>query len=154
MRSLIIAAVAALAFASAICGVAVADIATCLNNCDRAQTACDETCQGSRDLGKCLSICRTKKGACELKCRANGYVRDAKGMCHATNGQFVATTLCAPPRHPVCNPAKSKSCGDTCIALDKVCRSVTPRGRYDCPPGEGWCARMNSCVLLSSGIPC
>jgi len=34
-----------------------------------------------------------------------------------------ATDVChiAPPKHPVCNPAKSKPCGNTCIALNKAC---------------------------------
>lgn len=48
---------------------------------------------------------------------------DAKGKCHAANGQFVATALCATKAAtaPNCKPGKSKPCGHTCIALNKTC---------------------------------
>jgi hypothetical protein len=63
------------------------------------------------------------------------YTLDAKGNCHAKNGQLVAKTNCAAPHllsstlttttttgaAPHCDPAKSIPCGNSCIAKGKVC---------------------------------
>jgi hypothetical protein len=40
---------------------------------------------------------------------------DAHGRCHDARGHFMA----CPAHGPVCS--KSKPCGNTCIARDKVC---------------------------------
>jgi hypothetical protein len=47
------------------------------------------------------------------------YSLDANGKCHAANGQFVPTPLCAPAPH--CTTGVP--CGNTCIAKGKVCHA-------------------------------
>lgn len=49
------------------------------------------------------------------------YKLDAAGRCHGPNGQYVYQRLCVAPSHPVCHAGVSKPCGNTCIALNKVC---------------------------------
>jgi hypothetical protein len=65
------------------------------------------------------------------------YAFDAKGNCHAKNGQLVAKSLCPAPHllsstlttttttttagAPHCDPAKSIPCGKSCIAKNLVC---------------------------------
>jgi len=47
----------------------------------------------------------------------------ASSMTGAALQQFMSSCLSGKPeaKHPNCNPAKSKPCGNSCIALDKVC---------------------------------
>lgn len=71
MRSIVIAALAALAFASA---------ANATPHCTANSQQCGNAC-----IAKNLT-------------------------CHV-----------APPKKPVCDPAKSKPCGNACIAKDKTC---------------------------------
>lgn len=53
---------------------------------------------------------------------------DARKRCRDEQGRLVAAGHCAPPRHAKeCDPAKAKPCGDTCIALNKVCQHPAPR---------------------------
>jgi hypothetical protein len=47
------------------------------------------------------------------------YHLDANHRCHASNGSFVPDNMCV--ARPVCDPAKSKPCGASCIALNKTC---------------------------------
>ena len=49
------------------------------------------------------------------------YTLDAKGKCHAPNGQTVAMASCRQALLPNCQPGKSKPCGNTCIAKGTVC---------------------------------
>ena len=50
---------------------------------------------------------------------AGPYKLDANRRCHAANGSLVPDSFCV--AHPVCNPAKSKPCGNRCVALNKTC---------------------------------
>ena len=50
---------------------------------------------------------------------AGAYSMDAKGKCHDEHGKFAKTEMCA--KHKVPNCKKGKLCGDTCIAIDKIC---------------------------------
>ncbi|HVN01582.1 MAG TPA: hypothetical protein VMT68_15350 [Caulobacteraceae bacterium] len=50
---------------------------------------------------------------------AGPYHLDHNRRCHAANGALVPDNFCVAA--PVCNPARSKPCGHTCIALDKTC---------------------------------
>jgi hypothetical protein len=63
---------------------------------------------------------------------AGPYTLQAKGKCEAANGQSVTASLCAPKAAKVCNPATSKPCGNTCLALGLACN-----GSYGVkkPPG-------------------
>jgi hypothetical protein len=47
----------------------------------------------------------------------------ASGMSGAARQKFMSSCLSNKPEstNPNCNPAKSKPCGNSCIALDKVC---------------------------------
>jgi len=47
----------------------------------------------------------------------------ASGMTGTARQNFMSSCLSNKPeaKHPNCNPAKSKPCGNSCIALDKVC---------------------------------
>jgi hypothetical protein len=43
----------------------------------------------------------------------------ASGMTGASRQTFMSS--CLSGNHPRCTPGKSKQCGNSCIALDKVC---------------------------------
>jgi hypothetical protein len=43
----------------------------------------------------------------------------AAGMTGAARQKFMSSCLAS--THPNCTPGKSKPCGNSCIALDKVC---------------------------------
>jgi hypothetical protein len=49
----------------------------------------------------------------------------AAGMTGDARKAFMASCLSnkppEPAKHPNCNPAKSKPCGNSCISLDKTC---------------------------------
>lgn len=48
---------------------------------------------------------------------------DAKGHCHDAKGKMAAMSVCKPAAAPVKAPncKKGKPCGNSCIAMDKVC---------------------------------
>jgi hypothetical protein len=120
MRSSILAAVAALALASASHGVAFTrDLPGCLTRCGLARGACDSTCRGPKQE-QCMKQCAQAQSNCEDSCRSGGYVLDANGKCHDPHGRFAPAPMCRVVA-PVCNPAKSKPCGNSCIAKGNVC---------------------------------
>lgn len=47
--------------------------------------------------------------------------QQAAGMTGDARKSFMSGCLSGEASHPKCTPGKSKPCGNSCIALDKVC---------------------------------
>jgi len=54
---------------------------------------------------------------------ASAQTIDAKGNCHDAKGKMAKMEVCKPatPSAGMPNCKKGKPCGNTCIAMDKVC---------------------------------
>jgi hypothetical protein len=108
MRSIILAAVAALAVAAVAPAPAHA--------------------WGGNGTGPCSGPLGCLKTSTATTASVSPYKLDAKGMCHDAKGQYVGHAHCEPPKHPSCKPGVSEACGNTCIAKGKVCHRDAASG--------------------------